>query len=1242
MQDIGLPLDPAVESDLMNDPKYDNNLRRKQTGVEDVDTCRICRGEGSKDEPLFYPCKCNGSIKFVHQTCLMEWLSHSQKKHCELCKTPFRFTKLYHPHMPNAVPLPVFLRQAIVHTWKTFLTWARFHLVLFVWVAWLPWCMRTVWRGLFWVGDGGWINWQKTEERARLVAQQHLDSLAAQGTSPAGIQFLRPTDSAASGVLNHVANSLPRFLAPVSKTFNLSTAEPTVFKLARKLIMGAIGRQANETLIPTAASGVIPRSVSDINQRSGSWLSDLKFLRSLTRSPTVNGIVTDTLEGQLITLLVVIAFILVFLIREWVVQQQPNLGQLANGEPAVAPVGDVPVVEHLARPNAEEFRWQAHGDQLAAEVDNQGEPPAEQALRPRLPIRPRARRRARRPTDTNQENRDHVTQNGRTASRSGSSPHSVPQAGFQDYQSIDQFEMEPISRRASVAGSSTSPQRPGMPTRDTLARAAEIRRTLEEHSRASGQKDWPGLKVFMDLWNRAESKPSEVLRIIEEEGRRDELGWIVAAMNRLENTPTAYGDQNPSLLASGSHKGDESSDNAIEHKMEGSSCRSKSLDGNQKYHDKAHRVASTEHFLKGQKKTGPSFGYDFVETRKTQNHDSTDVSLSLLSEDDTNQLYELSNQSSSASLKPSTFETYVGDVAKQSHWRQRSVSRPGSHDESNPFPPEYLVDGFQDEHKLHSSPEVANLPDQIVDLHLTEEENPSAFEHVHDDSLNETLLPDHPDISVVNLNLGDKLMDWLWGGVNSPMNQAGAVIEQQGGDDEHIVRNIADEAPFVPVEHGQLPMEDTDNEENPAQDPDVVAAAVQAGLIPEGVDVVDDGEDLEGIMELVGMQGPLAGLIQNGMFCAVLVSMTIFLGMWIPYIAGKVFLVFLANPVSLLFKLPLRWASISADLIIDLCVFGAGCAFYWADTVIRFLCAPVEWVVPALSRINQNRILAETAMGYAEDAMERLAKTFLSTGDSVFESDIPTFSIIAHESLRLIELRFTRFTKVFYDTVIAALGLSSMEAFSFGGLCRSLSTSLLDLIKTTSSLITQGTLQLINLMPSLFKINPLRVNLKIPQRTSPLDFSLAYWDTKDRILAIIFGYVFFSLLGLVYLRICASLRGRNGGGRVDGAFADVLYQAGGVLKVILIISIEMIAFPLYCGLLLDIALLPLFGDVTVMSRFHFLLNSPNTSLFIHWFVGTCYMFHFALFVSMCRKIMRKGVLCKFTLKCSGNHLLTPI
>ena len=93
------------------------------------DTCRICRGEGSPDEPLFYPCKCSGSIKYVHQDCLMEWLSHSQKKHCELCKTPFRFTKLYDPNMPPVLPSFVFFSHMAKYLFGNLLVWLRAALV---------------------------------------------------------------------------------------------------------------------------------------------------------------------------------------------------------------------------------------------------------------------------------------------------------------------------------------------------------------------------------------------------------------------------------------------------------------------------------------------------------------------------------------------------------------------------------------------------------------------------------------------------------------------------------------------------------------------------------------------------------------------------------------------------------------------------------------------------------------------------------------------------------------------------------------------------------------------------------------------------------------------------------------------------------------------------------------------------------------------------------------------------------
>uniref|UniRef100_A0A8C4EXE8 E3 ubiquitin-protein ligase MARCHF6 n=1 Tax=Dicentrarchus labrax TaxID=13489 RepID=A0A8C4EXE8_DICLA len=60
--------------------------------MDATDICRVCRSEGTQDKPLYHPCVCTGSIKFIHQECLLQWLKHSRKEYCELCKHRFAFT----------------------------------------------------------------------------------------------------------------------------------------------------------------------------------------------------------------------------------------------------------------------------------------------------------------------------------------------------------------------------------------------------------------------------------------------------------------------------------------------------------------------------------------------------------------------------------------------------------------------------------------------------------------------------------------------------------------------------------------------------------------------------------------------------------------------------------------------------------------------------------------------------------------------------------------------------------------------------------------------------------------------------------------------------------------------------------------------------------------------------------------------------------------------------------------------
>ncbi|XP_017717721.1 PREDICTED: E3 ubiquitin-protein ligase MARCH8 isoform X2 [Rhinopithecus bieti] len=53
------------------------------------DVCRICHCEGDDESPLITPCHCTGSLHFVHQACLQQWIKSSDTRCCELCKYEF-------------------------------------------------------------------------------------------------------------------------------------------------------------------------------------------------------------------------------------------------------------------------------------------------------------------------------------------------------------------------------------------------------------------------------------------------------------------------------------------------------------------------------------------------------------------------------------------------------------------------------------------------------------------------------------------------------------------------------------------------------------------------------------------------------------------------------------------------------------------------------------------------------------------------------------------------------------------------------------------------------------------------------------------------------------------------------------------------------------------------------------------------------------------------------------------------
>ncbi|PYH95785.1 hypothetical protein BO71DRAFT_350683 [Aspergillus ellipticus CBS 707.79] len=1068
--------------DLMNDPAYQTNHKGKEREFEEPDTCRICRGEGTEEEHLFYPCKCSGSIKFVHQACLVEWLSHSQKKHCELCKTPFRFTKLYDPNMPQSLPAPLFLRQLIIHCFRTVLTWLRFILVAFVWLGWLPWSMRAIWRALFWLADGRWSGADASQQQA----SAHLARVVANGTTS--------ISSAAAATALPGSIGLPAVQSPVSSMFGFSAGEPLLLTVIKK----AFSALFFPAMSGTGSSGTKPSNLTagSYKPRRPSWLSDVEFLNSLTPSPTINNILIDTLEGQLITLLVVISFILIFLIREWVVQQQP-MANIAEGEreAAVQLIANNRPVERAEEP---EIRF--HIQPLNAAARDEG-------------------------------THEHVEDiHGRAdEAQFGSSVESDPfhlDSSFRD-------DVSATSSESGVQGPSTS--------------HFSRRYSANEDERPSGaaNQDWPGVEIFKDLWQRGHGEPDQILNIVREEGREEELGWIVTAMTKLQQNQ----HMRPTLRR----------DTTLQ------------------------QVPSSV----------PS-------AHNTETEDTPGLTPPPQPE----------SSSPSTVRQPWDIAT-VPQPQPQPLGVEMNADLP-RHDSTTPSlepAPRTLDD--------HPAPADA-MPPASDEAEPNETPAPSASSNSNGErpSENATSTTQNDQAAAVPpKNLITRLFDWFWADI-SPNDQG----QDRPQDDEgHQVEDPALEAPFVPVQNNRHLANDgvQDNQ----------AIAVDFGVDANDADAVEEGDDLEGILELIGMQGPIFGLLQNGVFSALLISFTVAIGIWLPYLWGKIALVLLANPVQLIVGVPMTALSVFADVTLDTLIGSLGYVMYWISLICKLLLSPFGVFAALGDWIPQTKSVTSASLSLIDASSHRL-RNALQAFFVFHESDVPMFSVLSHQALKIHQARIATLAHTAYTFGKFILHDLPLRIMSYGVAGPLLShNGRADI----TNLIGQARDQVYNLGNQLLYSSNgtswFSTSMSGPTSAGiAVSYDLAVWDTKDRIIAILMGYVLASALGLLYLRFTNMLSGRERGQRVEGIVADILHQAGGVMKVILIIGIEMIVFPLYCGSLLDVALLPLFENATIASRLEFTSSSPLTSLFVHWFIGTCYMFHFALFVSMCRKIMRSGVL----------------
>lgn len=114
-----------------------------------ADICRVCRSEGVPDRPLFHPCICTGSIKWIHQECLVQWMGYSRKEYCELCSYKFSFMPIYSPDMPRRLPVKDILGGLLSSILKAVKHWLHYTLVAIAWLAIVPLVGYRIYKCLF-------------------------------------------------------------------------------------------------------------------------------------------------------------------------------------------------------------------------------------------------------------------------------------------------------------------------------------------------------------------------------------------------------------------------------------------------------------------------------------------------------------------------------------------------------------------------------------------------------------------------------------------------------------------------------------------------------------------------------------------------------------------------------------------------------------------------------------------------------------------------------------------------------------------------------------------------------------------------------------------------------------------------------------------------------------------------------------------------------------------------------------
>ncbi|KAJ2113755.1 hypothetical protein IW146_003617 [Coemansia sp. RSA 922] len=262
---------------------------------DEVAICRVCRGEATEEEPLFYPCRCSGSIKYVHQDCLEEWLAHSNKRYCELCKHEYAFTPVYDPNMPETIPKSIIVRQMLSNVARTILFVTRGVLVLAVWFLLLPYIVYWMTRFYFWSGG----------QSSAPIADDNADNL----------------NNAAEAVVYAVSSASVRFVGFSSwhEWYQFALTNNTVTPIVSRT--GVLDGAKTTALVLYMSTRLVIKPCTQILGRAlGVSVSD-EWIDEAVDS--VAELMAKWIEGGVVTVVTIVLFMALFILRDWIYANAP-------------------------------------------------------------------------------------------------------------------------------------------------------------------------------------------------------------------------------------------------------------------------------------------------------------------------------------------------------------------------------------------------------------------------------------------------------------------------------------------------------------------------------------------------------------------------------------------------------------------------------------------------------------------------------------------------------------------------------------------------------------------------------------------------------------------------------------------------------------------------------------------------------------------------------------------------------